>query len=111
MYRHSVQGFPGTFSLISSGVAYAVMNHYKKVQREQTGIDVTTLQQAVELYRMYNPGACPDARTLRDEGHLTKKARIVDAWQQAFVVTCTEDEVTVFSKGQDQTANTDDDIY
>jgi hypothetical protein len=78
---------------------------------DSTRTDVASIRSAALMFVSENPaGPCPTVDELIDDGHVDASRRILDAWDEPFVVECAEDEVRVISAGPDGELGTEDDI-
>jgi type II secretory pathway pseudopilin PulG len=94
-------------ALIATGVAFAVTPMVVTGRETQTQSDVRVIQNAVSLYLVQH-GVCPGSI---DDLTLSRAARRVDAWDNAFAIECdVEQEPMVVSAGQDGQQGTADDI-
>jgi hypothetical protein len=57
-----------------------------------------------------NPGRCPTIEQLKSLGFLVKSAPVTDDWSREFVIECSDDVASVFSKGKDGIRGTPDDV-
>jgi general secretion pathway protein G len=100
-------------AMIATGVAVAVMPQYEKSQINAAKTDVAAIRNAVNLYRLDNPGECPSSvDDLVTEEVLDKNTRTVDPWKSEFVINCSAgEEPDVLSLGPDMQEGTEDDIH
>jgi hypothetical protein len=73
--------------------------------------DVQSIRGATEMYLAQNPrAACPTVETLVRERILSSRARRLDPWDRALVISCDGENVKVVSRGPDRVLGTADDI-
>jgi general secretion pathway protein G len=97
-------------AMVAAGVAVAVFPQFKKAQVNAAKSDVAAMRSAVQLFTADNPGKCPDAKQLQEEGFLDKSKRAEDPWGKEFVIKCSEGDMEVYSMGPDGQDNTEDDV-
>ena len=97
-------------SLISAGVAIAVLPYLAKGQRETTIMAARTIRAATDQYRAQHEGTCPTVETLVHESLLDRSSKLTDAWDARFEITCAPDGTTVASNGRDRLKGTEDDL-
>lgn len=97
-------------SLILGGVGLLAFNRYRDAQIQNTKNQTTTLQQAIEQYRVAKRGQCPKTlEAMRAAGFVSRVPK--DAWGRPFRITCpSEHGVDVVSAGPDGEFDTADDL-
>ena len=97
--------------LIAGGVAVAVFPRLKQAQIDTTRTSARTMRQAAEMWRGgHSSDQCPTAQMLLQEKAIDQGAKITDAWDVPFKITCDDEETIVTSSGPDKKDGTADDI-
>jgi general secretion pathway protein G len=99
-------------ALISGGVGFFVLPKYRQAQRDTAATTAKTIRQAASMWRSLKggPGECPTVSKLIEDKEIDPSSTTQDPWGSPFVLTCTEDDVTVASAGPDGKAGTKDDV-
>jgi general secretion pathway protein G len=98
-------------SLIATGVTVAVMPKYKEAQIKTAINNALEVRSAANRWRATRGGdQCPTISQLVQDKEIDSASKTDDPWSSAYKITCTEDEVTVFSPGPDKREGTADDI-
>jgi general secretion pathway protein G len=98
-------------ALIATAVGVAVVPRMLKAREESTRADAQAIYSAVQMYVVENPGGnCPTTGDLVEGGFLDRSKRSVDAWNNAFQITCEGENIVVVSNGSDGQQGTEDDI-
>jgi general secretion pathway protein G len=98
-------------SLVSAGVAVAVIPKFRQAQVETATTNAREIRNAVNRWRATRGGSeCPTVSQLVQDKEIDSAAKIDDPWAQPFKIQCTEDDTTVSSPGPDKKENTKDDI-
>ena len=97
-------------SLLSSGVAVAVMHYLEKARVDAAKLETKQILTAVNVWRADQPGECPTVTELLANGALQRMERSGDPWGHPYQVDCSDGTVTVASPGKDQEWATEDDI-
>jgi len=99
-------------ALISGGVAFFVLPKYRQAQRDTCTTTARTIRQAASMWRSLKggPGECPTVSKLIEDKEIDPSSTTADPWGTPFVVTCTDDDVTVASAGPDAKTGTKDDV-
>jgi len=96
--------------MLATGIGVALMPQLERGRVRDTEKSVQIVRSAVQMYRLDSPRACPDMRTLVNEGFVDSSKSTVDAWGNEFVIQCDRNEVSVISPGADGQLGTEDDI-
>ena len=98
-------------SMVAGGAAVFALPRYREAQIKSAETWSRTIRAAVQNWQASsNETSCPTVSQLVQEKHLDSGTSTVDPWGQAFILTCTEDEVFVHSNGPDKKKGTKDDI-
>jgi hypothetical protein len=105
--RHMV-----ALGLVAAGAGVVVLRGCAKASDiSQTRSAVLEIQSAAIRWQVfYGDSVCPSIRQLIAGRTLASSTRIVDAWDQPFVITCFQLTVGVTSFGPDRKRGTPDDI-
>lgn len=95
--------------MIASAVGIAVFNQLKEARIKTAEQECRTIANAVELWQTDHSG-CPTMAQLKSDGKINRNARDRDPWDNDYVISCDNGEVTVHSKGPDGTDGNDDDV-
>ncbi len=96
--------------LIASAVGLGVFSQARKARVETATTEVRTIEHAVQLWQQDHPNGCPTVSQLQADRVLNDRTRSKDPWDNDYIVTCENGDVTVRSKGPDGQEGTDDDI-
>ena len=98
-------------SLLSAGIAVAVVPMWTKAQIDTTIENAHNLRSIVLQWRVVRGSMeCPTFDLLLRDRAIDAAARRVDAWNEPFRVYCDESDITVTSFGPDRREGTADDI-
>jgi general secretion pathway protein G len=98
-------------SLLSAGVAAAVVVVDQKARRDLAAKDAQSLRTLAMQWRSATASSeCPTIARLRQDRILDRSSRARDPWGSAFAIRCDDDEIVVTSPGKDRKEGTDDDI-
>ena len=98
-------------ALVAGGVAVFAMPRFQQAQVTTARTAAQTIRQAVMSYKtMDTEGTCPTVAQLVQAKELDPGQTTVDPWGEDFIVSCTDDDVIVLSKGRDKKQGTKDDI-
>ncbi|MBN1612270.1 MAG: prepilin-type N-terminal cleavage/methylation domain-containing protein [Polyangiaceae bacterium] len=98
-------------ALVAGGVAVFAMPKFQQAQDTTAKTAAQTIRQAVQSYKTTDTeGTCPTVAQLVQAKELDPGQQTVDPWGEDFVITCTDDDVIVLSKGRDKKQGTKDDI-
>lgn len=95
--------------MIASAVGIAVFNQLKEARVKTAEQEARTISNAVELWQTDHSG-CPTMAQLKSDGKINRNARDRDPWDNEYVISCENNEVTVHSKGPDGVDGNDDDV-
>jgi len=98
-------------AMIATGVAVAVMPQLKRAQEKAAESDIAAIRSAVQLYLATDPNSCPSIDDLIEAKVIDKGKRMLDPWDNEFVIKCVDDDPDVFSMGKDGQEGTEDDIH
>jgi general secretion pathway protein G len=98
-------------AMVASGVAVFALPKFKEAQKKTAETGARVIRSAIQDWqRVNNESTCPTMSQLVQEKHIDSAANTDDPWGQAYVLTCTDDEVIVTSAGPDKKKGTADDI-
>jgi general secretion pathway protein G len=98
-------------AMVAGGVAVFALPRYKEAQIKSAETGARTIRAAVQTWQTSsNETSCPTVSQLVQEKYLDPGANTNDPWGQSYVMTCTEDDVTVTSSGPDKKKGSKDDI-
>jgi general secretion pathway protein G len=98
-------------SMLASAVAVAVLGIHRDAQRDAAAIDAASLRTLASAWRSRHPNdECPTTARLVADRMLDRGSKAHDPWGTPYVISCSEDEVTVLSAGPDRRQGTADDI-
>lgn len=98
-------------SMVAGGVAVFALPKFKEAQIKSAETGARVIRTAVQDWqRVNNESTCPTVSQLVQEKHIDSAANTDDPWGEEYVLTCTEDDVYVVSKGPDKKKSTKDDI-
>jgi general secretion pathway protein G len=89
-----------------------ILPKYRQAQIDTAETTAKTIRQAAALWRSLKGGAgeCPTVSRLIEEKEIDPSSTTEDPWGSPFVISCTEDDVTVSSPGPDGKQGSKDDI-
>ncbi len=97
--------------MIAGGVAVAVFPKLKEAKISTTTTSARTLRSAAETWRTeHSSDQCPTPQVLQNDKAIDTAAKLTDAWDKPFTITCQDDETIVTSGGPDMKEGTSDDI-
>jgi len=98
-------------AMVASGVAVFALPKYKEAQKKTAETGARVIRSAIQDWqRVNNESSCPTMSQLVQEKHIDSAANTDDPWGEAYVLSCTDDDVIVTSKGPDKKKGTADDI-
>jgi general secretion pathway protein G len=98
-------------AMVAGGVAFFALPQFKKAQLSTAENAARVIRQAAQQWQAANnETTCPTMSQLVQEKHLDPGQNTNDPWGQPFVLSCSDDDVTVSSSGPDKRKNTKDDI-
>jgi general secretion pathway protein G len=98
-------------AMVAGGVAVFALPQFEKAQIKTAESGARVIRDAVNTWRMSTGEAsCPTVSQLIEERILDKAQNTNDPWNQAYAITCTEDDVIVTSAGKDKKKGSPDDI-
>jgi general secretion pathway protein G len=98
-------------AMVASGVAVFALPKFKEAQVKSAETGARVIRGAIQNWqRINNESTCPSMSQLVQEKELDSATNTMDPWGQAYLLSCTEDEVIVASAGPDKKKGTPDDI-
>jgi general secretion pathway protein G len=98
-------------AMVASGVAVFALPKYKEAQVKSAETGARVIRGAIQNWqRVNNESTCPAMAQLIQEKELDSATTTTDPWGQAYVLSCTDDDVIVASNGPDKKRGTPDDI-
>lgn len=98
-------------TMLSAAITVGVVKIKKGQDIDLTRTNAESLRGAVKVWWALGNKGCPTVRQLVAEGALDKsRSTKADAWDQAWIIQCEEDDAAVLSKGPDEKVGTEDDI-
>ena len=98
--------------LVAAGASVVVLRHFARASDiNQTREAAFGIQSAAIRWQVfYGDAVCPTIRQLIAGRAVASSTRMVDAWDQPFVITCGPLTIGVTSSGPDRKRGTPDDI-
>ena len=98
-------------AMVAGGVAVFAIPQFNKAQKSTAETGARTIRQAAQTWQTTNTdSSCPTVSQLIQEKHLDPGQQTADPWGEEYVISCTEDDIVVLSKGPDKKRGTKDDI-
>jgi len=98
-------------AMVAGGVAVFALPKYKEAQIKNAETGARIVRTAVQQWQAANnETSCPTISQLVQEKQLDPGQSTNDSWNQAYSLTCTDDEVIITSNGPDKKKGTKDDI-
>lgn len=98
-------------AMVASGVAVFALPRFREAQVKSADTGARVIRSAVQNWqRVNNETTCPTVSQLVQEKELDSAANTDDPWGEAYLISCTEDDVVVVSKGPDKKKGTPDDV-
>jgi general secretion pathway protein G len=98
-------------AMVASGVAVFALPKYKEAQKKTAETGARVIRSAIQDWqRVNNESTCPTISQLVQEKNIDSATNTDDPWGEAYILTCTDDDVIVMSKGPDKKKGTADDI-
>jgi general secretion pathway protein G len=98
-------------AMVAGGVAFFALPRFQDAQVKTAESAARVIRQAAQSWQVSNnEGSCPTVSQLVQDKLLDPGQNTADPWGQAFVISCTEDDVVVMSTGRDKKKGTKDDI-
>ncbi|MCA9634128.1 MAG: prepilin-type N-terminal cleavage/methylation domain-containing protein [Myxococcales bacterium] len=98
-------------AMVAGGVAVFALPKFREAQIKTAETGARTIRTAVQQWQATNnETSCPTVSQLVQEKHIDSATNTDDPWGEAYILTCTDDEVIVTSKGPDKKKGTKDDI-
>ncbi len=98
-------------TLISTGVAIAVLQQWERARRETAFQNANAIRQGIILWKgTHVDQDCPSYEQLFNDGVLDENSAEKDPWGTPYKIVCTESSVRVVSSGKDRREGTEDDI-
>lgn len=96
--------------LIASAVGIGVFNQAKRAKQQTAEQEVRAIEHATQLWQQDHPSGCPTVTQLQTDRVLDSHSRSRDPWDNEYIISCDNGDVTVRSKGPDGQEGNDDDI-
>ena len=96
--------------ILATYVGTKIMGRPDEARQTQARVQIQALENALNMYRLDNPRACPDVNELIRSKYLDGSKSAVDAWGNDFIIQCERGEIIVVSPGPDGQTGTEDDI-
>ena len=98
-------------AMVAGGVAVFALPKFRESQIKQAETGARVIRQAVQQWQAANnETSCPTVSQLVQEKQLDSAQNTNDPFGQAYILSCSEDDVTVISQGPDKKKGTKDDI-
>jgi general secretion pathway protein G len=98
-------------AMVAGGVTVFALPKYREAQKTSAETGARVIRTAVQQWQAANNEVtCPTISQLVQEKTLDPGANTNDPWGNSYMLTCTEDDVTVTSPGPDKKKGTKDDI-
>jgi general secretion pathway protein G len=98
-------------AMVAGGVTVFALPKYREAQEKSAETGARVIRSAVQDWqRVNNETSCPTVSQLVQEKHIDSAANTDDPWGQEYILTCTDDDVMVMSKGADKKRGSSDDI-
>jgi general secretion pathway protein G len=98
-------------AMVAGGVAVFALPKYREAQISAAETGARVIRTAVQNWQAgNNESTCPTISQLVQEKHLDPGQNTNDPWNQAYTLTCNDDEVIITSSGPDKKKGTKDDI-
>lgn len=98
-------------AMVAGGVAFFALPKFKEAQTKTAESAARIIRQAAQSWQATNSdGGCPTVSQLVQDKLLDPGQNTADPWGQAFIISCTEDDVVVVSTGGDKKKGTKDDV-
>jgi len=98
-------------AMVAGGVAFFALPKFKEAQVKTAESAARIIRQAAQSWQATNSdGGCPTVSQLVQDKLLDPGQNTADPWGQAFIISCTDDDVLVTSTGGDKKKGTKDDV-
>jgi general secretion pathway protein G len=98
-------------AMVAGGVAFFALPKFKEAQTKTAESAARIIRQAAQSWQATNSdGGCPTVSQLVQDKLLDPGQNTADPWGQAFIISCTEEDVLVVSTGADKKKGTKDDV-
>ena len=98
-------------AMVASGVAVFALPKFKEAQKKTAETGARVIRSAIQDWqRVNNESTCPTMSQLVQEKHIDSAANTDDPWGEAYILSCSDDDVIVTSKGPDKKKGTADDV-
>jgi general secretion pathway protein G len=98
-------------AMVAGGVAFFALPKFKEAQTKTAESAARIIRQAAQSWQATNSdGGCPTVSQLVQDKLLDPGQNTADPWGQAFIITCTDEDVVVVSTGGDKKKGTKDDV-
>ena len=97
-------------AMVAGGVAVFALPQFQKSQKTSAETGARVVRQAAQQWQAANnETSCPTISQLVQEKHLDSAQNTTDPFGQAYILSCTDDDITVTSVGPDKKRGTKDD--
>jgi general secretion pathway protein G len=98
-------------AMVAGGVAFFALPKFKEAQVKTAESAARIIRQAAQSWQATNSdGGCPTVSQLVQDKLLDPGQNTADPWGQAFIISCTDEDVVVVSTGGDKKKGTKDDV-
>ena len=98
-------------AMVAGGVAVFAIPRFREAQKSTAETGARTIRQAAQTWQTTSSdSSCPTVSQLIQEKHLDPGQQTADPWGEEYVISCTDDDIVVLSKGPDKKRGTKDDI-
>jgi general secretion pathway protein G len=98
-------------AMVAGGVAFFALPKFKEAQVKTAESAARIIRQAAQSWQATNSdGGCPTVSQLVQDKLLDPGQNTADPWGQAFIISCTDEDVLVTSTGGDKKKGTKDDV-
>ena len=97
--------------MVAGGVTVFALPKYREAQEKSAETGARVIRSAIQDWqRVNNEVSCPTVSQLVQDKHIDSAANTDDPWGQEYILTCTDDDIAVLSKGPDKKRGSSDDI-
>lgn len=98
-------------AMVAGGVTVFALPKYREAQEKSAETGARVIRSAIQDWqRVNNEVSCPTVSQLVQEKHIDSAANTNDPWGEDYILTCTDDDIIVLSKGADKKRGSQDDI-
>jgi general secretion pathway protein G len=98
-------------AMVAGGVTVFALPKFREAQEKSAETGARVIRSAIQDWqRVNNEYSCPSMSQLVQERHIDSAANVEDPWGEPYILTCTEDDIIVMSKGPDKKRGSNDDI-